>query len=89
MEHKVKSWVHLYQAFIRGEKTHDMRVMDRNYQVGDFLILQEYDKQCERYTGRESKALITYITSDEHVACAFSPTALMTGYAILSIRKLD
>lgn len=86
--HNVKSWIHLYQAFVRGEKTHDLRVMDRQYEVGDILILQEYDKFMEKYTGRESKAEITYITSDRHVACAFSPTCLSPGHAILSIRRL-
>lgn len=87
MDHKVKSWCHLFTAFKRGEKTHDLRVMDRDYKVGDVLVLQEYDKQAERYTGREAKALITYITSGEHIACAFSSSALHKDYAILSIRK--
>lgn len=86
--HRVKSWCHLFAAFNAGVKTHDLRVMDRNYQVGDTIILCEYDKQCERYTGREAVGEITYITSPEHVACAFSPSALKDGYAILSIRKV-
>jgi hypothetical protein len=87
-EHRVKSWCHLFAAFVRGEKTHDLRIFDRDYKVGDTLRLCEYDKQAERYTGREAMAEITYITSANHIACAFSPTALGKDYAILSIRKL-
>jgi hypothetical protein len=87
--HHVKSWVHLFQAFRRGEKTHDIRVMDRDYQVGDTIVLKEYDKFTERYTGRSARAEITYITSAEHVACAFSPTVLDPKFAVLSIKKLE
>jgi hypothetical protein len=86
--HYVKSWTHLFAAFMSGVKTHDMRIMDRNYQVGDILVFQEYDKQNESYTGREARAVITYITSRDHVPCAFSPSALKEGYGILSIRRL-
>jgi Domain of unknown function (DUF3850) len=84
--HRVKSWVHLFQAFVRGEKLHDLRVLDRDYQVGDILVLCEYDKQQEKYTGREAESQITYITSSQHVACAFSPFALKEKFAILSIK---
>lgn len=84
--HRVKSWVHLFQAFVRGEKMHDLRILDRDYQVGDILVLCEYDKQQEEYTGREAEAEITYITSAKHVACAFSPFALKDKFGILSIK---
>jgi Domain of unknown function (DUF3850) len=86
--HIVKSWAHLFAAFKAGIKTHDMRIMDRDYQVGDYLVLREYDKQTETYTGRVETAEITYITSRDHVPCAFSTSALKGDYAILSIRPL-
>lgn len=88
IEHHVKSWTHLYAAFVRGVKTHDMRIMDRPYEVGDVLVLHEYDKQAEKYTGRVARAKITYITSRDHTPCAFSPSALHPEYGILSLRKL-
>ena len=87
--HYVKSWTHLFAAFLRGIKTHDMRIMDRPYEVGDTLVLREYDKQTETYTGRAARAEITYITSRDHVPCAFSTSALRENYAILSIRKIE
>lgn len=39
--------------------------------------------------GRESTAEITYITSQDHVACAFSPQALTEKFCVLSIRKVQ
>jgi hypothetical protein len=87
--HDVKSWCHLFQAFVSGDKLHDLRILDRDYQVGDCLVLREYDKQNEKYTGRNAVAEITYITSDQHVHCAFSPTVLDKNYGILSLRKVS
>lgn len=85
--HNVKSWKHLYDAAINGLKTHDVRIMDRDYRVGDTLVLQEYDWATKSYTGRETEFEITYITSQAHVPCAFSPVVLHPQHAILSIKK--
>lgn len=37
--HTVKSWVHFFDAIESGNKKHDLRKNDRNYKVGDTLIL--------------------------------------------------
>jgi hypothetical protein len=86
--HKVKSWTHLYEAAVNGTKTHDVRyVNERDYKVGDLLLLQEFDHVTQKYTGRQCFVEITYITSDIN-PCALSRNALDRGYCILSIRKL-
>lgn len=91
--HEVKSWTMLFEAALSGRKTHDIRVLDRDYQVGDCLLLQEYDWGSKKYTGRELLVHITYITcarrGDPHArACAFSPTCLHPDYGVLSICKV-
>ena len=83
--YNVKSWVPFFQAFKRGEKKHDMRdLKDRQYKVGDLLILEEYDPFLGRYTGDMMWMKITYITSSE-TPCAFSSAALDKNYCILSL----
>lgn len=86
--HKLKSWVGLFEPINNGEKTHDLRVMDRNYQVGDICMLCEYDPMTRLYTNRVVHVMVTYITSEKHSACAFSPVALHPAMAVLSIRRL-
>ena len=87
--HYVKSWVPFFQAFLRGEKKHDMRDMkDREYKVGDYLHLQEYDPFKGEYTGVEMTMKITYITSRD-TPCAFSSSALDRDYCILSLEHVD
>jgi hypothetical protein len=87
--HVLKSWVDLFEPIAEGRKTHDLRVLDRNYQVGDTCLLREYDPLEMGYTGRECIVEITYITSSQHQECAVSPTALHRATGILSIKLID
>lgn len=87
--HNLKSWVGLFEPINRGEKTHELRVLDRDYKNGDTLILAEYDALKKEYTGRSCEVEITYITSSQHQECAFSPFALHPATGILSIKLIE
>ena len=89
INHDLKSWVGLFEPILNGEKTHDFRVMDRDFKVGDICLLREYEPVTREYTGRSVLVKITYITSSKHGHCAFSPHAMHQGMAILSISRLD
>jgi hypothetical protein len=80
----MKSWPWFFQAFVDGLKLHDLRKKDRNFQPGDDVLLQEYDPRTGNYTGRELKATITYLTSND-VPCALSSNALARDHVILSL----
>lgn len=83
--HRVKSWCYLYQAAKAGIKKHDFRDMtERDYKVGDRLVLCEFDQVKGEYTGEEAMYKITYIT-DRKTPCALSSTVLDKEYGVLSI----
>lgn len=85
VEHRVKSWPDLFEATLSGDKKHDMRrSSDRDYKVGDWLRLCEFDPITKRYSGRELRVRITYVTSAEF-PCALSGDGLRDGYCILSL----
>jgi hypothetical protein len=86
--HKVKSWSHFYDAIVMGTKTHELRHDDRNYQVGDKMLLQKFDNIQGKYTGDECLVEITYITN-RNKPCAFSGSVLQRDYCILSIRLIE
>jgi len=91
-EHRVKSWVPFFKAFESGAKKHDLRdTKDRNYQIGDTLILEEFDPFApagsDGYTGRKLAMGITYITG-RSTPCAFSSAVLDRDYVILSLEPL-
>ena len=86
IKHELKSWVGLFEPLLRGEKTHDLRVMDRDFQIGDLCWVREWNPVRREYTGRDLKYEITYITSAQHAHCAFSPNALHPAMAVLSVK---
>ena len=60
--HKLKTWPSFFKDFLDKGKSFDIRRNDRDYQVGDTVVLQEYDPIEEEYTGRTLNRKITYIT---------------------------
>lgn len=83
--HKLKSWPAFFNEIIEDKKRHDMRRNDdREFEIGDILLLQEWDNNIEAYTGKECEVKVTYITS-EKFPCAWSPIALDSKFCILSI----
>ncbi len=86
-EHVVKSWDRFFDAINAGVKLHDLRKNDRDYQVGDTLLLERYDPKEGKYTGQQCRVEVTYITSNQW-PCAYSSAVLPHDYAILSIKKV-
>lgn len=62
MHHEIKSWPEQFQAVHTGNKKHEVRKFDRDYQPGDDITLREWNPSDEKYTGREIKAVITDVT---------------------------
>jgi len=87
IEHSLKSWPQFFERIVSGEKTHELRCADRNFRVGDIFRLQEFDPKMKEFTGREHRAMITYITSVD-LPCALSHKALHPDFCILSIKLL-
>lgn len=61
---QVKCWPEPFEALRTGVKTHEFRRDDRfpPYDVGDSLIVQEWDPTRGVYTGRELAVRVTYIS---------------------------
>lgn len=76
--HELKVWPVFYQDVVDGSKPFEIRKNDRNYQVGDKLILREWYKSIEQYTGEEAEVLVTYITDFGQV----------DGYVVMGIRLM-
>lgn len=82
--HHLKTWCEYYEALVHPDltlrKTLEIRKNDRDFNVGDILILEEYDK-ISGYTGRKTSKRITHILSG-------SPW-LPEGYVAMSIIDYD
>jgi len=75
--HELKTIQPYFDQVINNEKGFELRKMDRDYEIGDILILQEYDQYTNTYSGREANRVIGYILEG---AVKFG---LKKGYGIL------
>jgi len=76
--HKIKTEIEYYQKVVSGEKTWELRFNDRNYETGDQLILEEYDKDKKQYTGFSTSRIVTYMLKDAE------RFGLMKGFCLMS-----
>jgi hypothetical protein len=59
--HELKTWPIYFTALKSGVKSFEIRTNDRDFQVGDKLVLREYEPSADRYTGRQVYRRVTYI----------------------------
>lgn len=50
--HDLKVWKEFFKDLETKKKTFEVRKNDRNFQVGDLLMLMEYNKETDNFTGR-------------------------------------
>ena len=62
MIHTLKIWPEFFQAIVDDLKLFEIRKNDRDYKVGDVLILTEYEPKQQKYTGRGLSVDVIYLT---------------------------
>ncbi len=82
--HCLKTWPQFFEDIISGIKTFELRKDDRDFQVGDALLLQEYDPYNNggAFTLRAVSRLVVYKLD----AASFS--GIEKGYCILGLGML-
>jgi len=79
--HELKTLPEYFQAVKNGHKTFEIRKNDRNFKVGDFLILKEWSHKAG-YTGESIEVVISYIFEGDWYG-------LDGEYCILAIKKTE
>lgn len=74
--HELKTYPQYFQQTLEGNKPFEIRLNDRNFQVGDIVILKEWDNI--KYSGREIRGTIKYILDDKFIG-------LSKGYVAFSL----
>lgn len=64
MKHELKTWPKFFAALRSGSKTFEVRRADRNFRVGDTLILREWDPSRSEFT--EAAPLMRTVTYVMH-----------------------
>lgn len=76
--HELKKWPEFFDAVWRQEKLFEVRKDDRNFQVGEYLMLQRFDPETGDFTGDELMTKITYKLSGGQFG-------IEPGYCVLGI----
>lgn len=82
MIHELKTWPQYFEAVVEGRKTFELRKNDRNFQIGDFLLLKQYLPKTDKYSGEEVVCKITYMLTGGQFG-------LEEGHCILGIKLLN
>lgn len=77
-KHELKIYQEYFEAVKDGRKKFEIRKNDRDYKVGDILVLLEYDKYYEAFTGEKITVEISYMTD----------YAQQDGYVVLGIEEI-
>ena len=86
--HELKSYPEQFSAIWNHEKLFDLRNFDRNFKVGDKVLLREYQATTGTYTGNEMLAKIVGMISVLN-PCPLFLAAVDPNYCILSYDILD
>ena len=78
--HILKTWPEQFQAVWDEIKPWEFRKNDRNYEVGDILLLEEWDNEKKKFTTREIKARVVYMLKEGF--------GLPEGFVILSLAEI-
>jgi hypothetical protein len=77
MKHELKIHPAHFNDVISGAKPFEVRKNDRDYKVGDNIVLNEYNPETQKYTGEWALYEITIVFSESEY--------VKDGYVILGI----
>jgi hypothetical protein len=81
--HDLKCWPAYFRGIADGTKPFELRFNDRDFLVGDELLLREYDPDTATYTGRAYRKRITYMLRQSLVG------GLQDGWCILGFGNYE
>ena len=79
-DHTLKSWPGSFSGIWDGKKSYEWRKNDRDYGIGDVLLLREWvphDDGTGKYTGRTVLIRVVHMTSGAY--------EMPTGFCVLGI----
>lgn len=85
--HHLKTWPEYFADLKSGKKDFELRYNDRQFDIGDAVICEEYDNEKKEYTGEKLYFTIKskYCWSDDVIM----GTALKVGYCIIGLKRKE
>lgn len=83
--HELKTWPEYFTNVADGKKTFEIRENDRDFAVGDHLLLREWEPDTQLYSGRSCEVLVTHMMTASGRLCVQLPK----GFCVMSICLWD
>ncbi len=80
IEHELKAWIVPFTAMWDNKKNFEFRKKDRDFRVGDTLLIKETWPGGCQYTGRECRQLITFILKEGEFG-------VPPGYVVMALKS--
>lgn len=86
MTHKKKVWPEYFQKILEGEKTYELRLADWECKPGDILLLQEWDPESKKFSGREIEKVVTYVGKTKDYSFWSKEDVEKYGYQVIAFK---
>lgn len=83
MTHELKILPNYFNDIMFGNKRFEIRKNDRDFNIGDKLVLKEWRQTCHYYTGNQITATVDYIHYGN------GDFGLAEGYCILGLADIE
>ena len=89
-EHHLKSWPEYFEPIFEGYKNFELRRNDRDYRIGDVLVLREWEPNTKTYSERKCRRRVRFVLDGVGTVGAIEPLkGLSVGYCILGLDRED
>jgi ribosomal protein S17 len=86
MKHEKKVWREYFQKILDGKKTYELRLADWECNEGDVLVLQEWDPNTKKFTGRTIEKQVTYVVKTKNFTFWPKEDVEKYGYQIIAFK---
>ena len=81
-----KTWPILFEKVLNGEKNFDLRIAEFECEVGDVLVLREWDPDTKDYTGRQLEKTVTFVMKTKDLKFWSQEDIDELGFLVMSFK---
>jgi len=76
----------LFEKVLNGEKNFDLRIAEFECEVGDVLVLREWDPELKEYTGRQLEKTVTFVLKTKDLKFWSQEDIEELGFLVMSFK---
>ena len=81
-----KAWPELFEKVLNGEKNFDLRIAEFECEVGDILVLREWNPETKDYTGRQLEKTVTFVMKTKDLKFWSQEDIEELGFVVMSFK---